>query len=64
MQLIIGILISLLKSYIAKLATKQFAEYVLFEVAEAIVKSTKTPHDDKWLKAIKATVKGQELPKD
>lgn len=56
MQLIIGILTSLLKSYIAKLATKQFAHYVLFEIAGAIVKSTETKEDDKWLAKIKETV--------
>lgn len=64
MAMIISVFVSLIKGYIVKLASKEFAEYVFFEVAEAIVKSTKTPHDDKWLKAIKAAVKGQELPKD
>lgn len=51
-----GILVSLVKSYLVKLATKEFAHWVLFEIADAIVKSTKTKEDDKWLTKIKETV--------
>jgi hypothetical protein len=51
-----GILLNLLKGYVVKLATKEFAHYVLFEIAEAITKSTETKEDDKWLEKIKETV--------
>lgn len=39
----------LLTSYLARLASKEFAEWAIFEILEAIVKSTETKHDDKWL---------------
>ena len=47
------IVMPLLKSYLTKLATQEFLHWVLFEVAEAIVKSTETKQDDKWLAKIK-----------
>ena len=56
MQVIASVVMNLLKSYLIKLATKEFAHWVFFEVAEAIVKSTKTEEDDKWLEKIKNTV--------
>lgn len=51
-------LVSLLKGYVAKLATKEFAHYVFFEIAKSIVQSTKTKEDDKWLAKVKETVEG------
>lgn len=49
--------LSLLKGYLAKLATKEFIQWAIFEVADAAVKSTKTEVDDKWLEKIKETIK-------
>lgn len=51
-----GIIIPILKSYVIKLATKEFAHWVLMEIAESIVKSTKTKEDDKWFAKIKRTI--------
>jgi hypothetical protein len=53
MQLVIAGLVKLIKGYAVKLATAEFIEWVLFEIAEAAVKSTKTPHDDKLLEKLK-----------
>ena len=54
--MIAGIVVSLLSKYLTKLATEQFAHWVFFRVAEAIVASTKTKEDDVWLAKIKETV--------
>jgi len=62
-QVVGSMLVNLLKGYLVKLATKEFAHYVFFEIADAIVKNTKTEEDDKWLKVIKSTVEGKEIPK-
>lgn len=32
---------------------ERFLEWAFFNIAEKIVKSTETPHDDEWLKKIK-----------
>jgi len=56
MQVVAGILVKLLGSYVAKLATAEFAEWVLFRIAEAIVSNTKTKEDDVWLARIRETV--------
>jgi hypothetical protein len=56
MSMIISVFVSLIKGYIVKLASKEFAHYVLFEIAGAIVKSTETKEDDKWLAKIKETI--------
>jgi hypothetical protein len=53
---IAGIGVSLLKSYLIKLATKEFAHYCFFEIAQAIVDSTETKEDNKWLEKVKETV--------
>lgn len=53
------IILPLLKGYVVKLATKEFAHYILMQIAEAIVKSTKTKQDDKFLAKIK-----EEIEKD
>lgn len=50
------VLLPLLKSYVAKLATKEFAHYVLMEIARAIVSSTETKEDDKWLKEVEKRI--------
>ena len=56
MAMVGQILLSLLKSYVIKLASKEFAHWAFFQLAEAIVKSTKTKEDDKWLAKNKETV--------
>lgn len=45
---------------IATMATKPLLEWLLFWVAEAIVKSTKTPHDDVFVAKLKEAYKGQD----
>lgn len=35
------------------LISEKFLEWALFNIAEKIVKSTATPHDDEWLKHVK-----------
>lgn len=54
---------AVLKSYLINLASKQFIDFVLFEVAEAAVKSTKTDYDDKFLQAVKAAAHGEPIQK-
>lgn len=56
MSLLASMLLSLLKGYVMKLASKEFAHWALFQIAEAIVKSTETKEDDLWLAKIKETV--------
>lgn len=45
------------KKLLAKLAmtliSEKFMEWAFFEIAERIVKSTATPHDDVWLEKLK-----------
>lgn len=60
MQVFISLLLSLLKSYVAKLATQEFAHWALFQIAEAIVESTETKEDDEWLAKIRETVEAGE----
>lgn len=36
-----------------KLASKPLIEWVFFRVAEGVVKSTETPHDDEFLAKVK-----------
>lgn len=52
-----GVLALTMKKLGAKLAlsmiSEKFIEWAFFEIAERIVKSTATPHDDKWLAKIK-----------
>jgi len=57
MQLVVGIVVNLIKGYVVKLASKEFIEFVIFSLAEAAVKNTKTPHDDEWLEKIKEVIK-------
>lgn len=59
MQLVAGMVVSLLKGYLVKLATKEFLHWCLFQIAEAIVESTETKEDDKWLEQIKKTVESE-----
>lgn len=59
MAMFAGLAVSLLKSYLVKLATKEFLHWCLFQVAEAVVESTETKEDDEWLKKIKETVESE-----
>lgn len=51
------LLVMTAKKMLAKLAisliSEKFIEWAFFNLAEKIVKSTATPHDDEWLKKIK-----------
>lgn len=46
---------------IAAIAAKSLLEWLLFWVADAIVKSTKTPHDDEFLKKLKESYALQDV---
>lgn len=52
------------KKLLTKLAmtliSEKFMEWAFFNIAEKIVKSTETPHDDEWLKKIKDSYYGIE----
>lgn len=56
MQILLNLVVNLLKSYLTKLATKEFAHWAFFQIAEAIVKNTATNEDDLWLAKIKQTI--------
>lgn len=43
----------LLTKIAISMVSEKFLEWALFNIAEKIVKSTATPHDDEWLKKIK-----------
>jgi hypothetical protein len=58
---LMAVLVPMLKMYIAKLASEKFAHWALMEVAEAIVHSTETKEDDKWLKSIRNTIEGKPV---
>ena len=50
----IGLLLkNVLFSWIAKIASKQFIEWLLLWGAEELVKSTETKHDDKFFEEFK-----------
>lgn len=55
-QTIASLVVSLLTSYLTKLASKQFLHWCFFQIAQAVVDSTETKEDDKWLEKIKETV--------
>ncbi len=61
MQFVAQLLLTVLKSYLVRLATQEFADYVIREVAHAIVKSTKTEQDDKQLAKIEAFIDGKPV---
>jgi hypothetical protein len=50
------LIINLLSGYIKSLATKEFCHWAFFQIAGAIVDSTKTKEDNKWLLKIRQTV--------
>lgn len=43
----------LLTNIAVSLISEKFLEWALFNIAEKIVKSTETKHDDEWLKMVK-----------
>jgi len=55
------LLINTLGTILTKLMVASFSEamlkWTLFKIAEVIVKSTKTPHDDEWLEKLKKEYK-------
>ena len=54
--LVSTVLLPLVTGYIKKLATKEFAHWALFKIAEAIVDSTETKEDNEWLAKLRETV--------
>ena len=42
------------------LISEKFLEWAFFNIAEKIVKSTATPHDDEWLAKIKESYQGSK----
>jgi len=55
-QSLATVVVSLLTTYLSKLATKEFLHWVFFRIAQAIVDSTETKEDNAWLEEIKKTV--------
>lgn len=57
MQFIIGAFIKAIVSFGGKLlttlASEVMIEWAFFKIADAIAKSTATPHDDEWVQKIK-----------
>ena len=54
--LVKGVLLPLVRGYIAKLATEEFAHWLLMEIAEALVKNTKMKYDNKFFNKFKEVV--------
>ncbi len=52
-QVLLKALGSIVAKLFATLATKTLLEWMLFKMLEAYVESTKTPHDNDWLKKFK-----------
>ena len=54
-------LINTIGTVLTKILVTAFSEsmlkWTIFKVADAIVKSTKTPHDDEWLEQLKKEYK-------
>lgn len=50
----------LLTKLAISLISEKFLEWALFNIAERIVKSTSTSHDDEWLAKIKEAYYGSE----
>lgn len=48
---------SLLTKLAVSLISEKFLEWAFFNIAERIVKSTETPHDDVWFEKIKESYK-------
>lgn len=48
----------LLAKFAITLISEKFLEWAFFDIAEKIVKSTATPHDDEWLAKFKEAYKG------
>lgn len=50
----------LLTNIAVSLISEKFLEWALFNIAEKIVKSTETKHDDEWLTQIKESYKASK----
>lgn len=49
-------LISAFKNILLKVVSEKFFTWAIFKLADLLVESTKTPHDDEWLAKIKELV--------
>lgn len=50
----------LLANLVLSLISEKFLEWAFFNIAEKIVKSTETPHDDEWLAKVKEAYEGSK----
>ena len=50
----------LLTKIAISMVSEKFLEWAFFNIAEKIVKSTATPHDDEWLAKIKESYQGSK----
>ncbi|MGL5014219.1 MAG: hypothetical protein ACRC6V_08015 [Bacteroidales bacterium] len=50
----------LIANIVLSLISEKFLEWALFNIAERIVKSTQTPHDDEWLAKVKESYYGSK----
>lgn len=51
--LLIQAVIAIGTRLLVSLASEAMIEWAFFKIADAVVKSTKTPHDDEWLAKLK-----------
>ena len=63
-EVIISMILSLLKSYLVKLGTKELAHYIIKEILKAVVKMTDTPLDDKGAVVAIEVIEGRGVPSD
>ena len=58
-------LINTIGTVLTKILVTAFSEsmlkWTIFKVADAIVKSTKTPHDDEWLEQLKRNINRKKM---
>lgn len=52
-SLLLKVVISFGTKLLVSLASEKMIEWAFFKIAEAVVKSTSTPHDDEWLAKMK-----------
>ena len=52
-ELLIKASTSFLQTLLIKVATKEMVSWAFFKIADSVVASTSTTHDDEWLNKIK-----------
>lgn len=63
MQILFSVVTGLLSFYVQRLATQEFADFVLRKIARAIVSATATKQDDEALDHIERFIDGNPAQK-